>query len=149
MRNIYFIFASGFGTGYAPIAPGTAGSLLAVLAAYFLIQDRWFILIACILFFFFVGVYSATFVERELERHDPSLVVIDEMVGMWISVLFLPLNGWIYALAFGAFRLFDVWKPFPVNKFQGLPDGWGVMMDDVVAGLYAMVLVHFLTRIML
>ncbi len=142
MRRFYFIVASGFGSGYAPLAPGTAGSVFASVFSYFFIRDHWYVLIGMIVFFFFLGVYASTMVEEELQIHDPPLIVIDEMVGMWISVLFVPPTVGGYVFAFLAFRLFDIWKPFPINKFQGMPAGWGVMLDDVIAGCYALLAVQ-------
>ena len=84
------------------------------------------------------GIPAATIVERESGRHDPGFVVIDEVIGQWIALLFCPVD-WRHALiALVLFRLFDITKPFPVRRLERLPGGWGIVFDDVAAGLYAL-----------
>ena len=86
---------------------------------------------------FLVGVIVSTIVSDEENNSDPSKVVIDEWVGMWIALLMIP-NEWLWlGIAFLLFRIFDIIKVYPANRFERLPGGWGIMMDDVVAGLYA------------
>jgi len=83
------------------------------------------------------GVPSATICARESGRKDPQFVVIDEVAGQWIALLGCPID-WRHALiSLVLFRLFDMTKPFPVNRLEGLPEGWGIVFDDVAAGLYA------------
>jgi len=82
-------------------------------------------------------------VEKDL-GHDPSIVVIDEVLGMGISLLFLPRNFWLFFIAFLLFRVFDILKPPPINLSQKLPAGWGIMIDDVIAGFYALIGVHII-----
>jgi phosphatidylglycerophosphatase A len=129
--------ATGFYSGYAPIAPGTAGSGVAWLIFILIpgLRDTPLLLLSAVVFF--VGVKVATDVEKT-DGHDASVIVIDEMVGMWISLLFLPaFLSWHWRVAaFFLFRLFDIIKPFPAGRSQKLPAGWGIMMDDVLAGLY-------------
>jgi len=84
------------------------------------------------------GVWAGARAERVLGRKDPGVVVIDEVAGMMLSVLLLPRTPAVLASAFLLFRVFDVWKPFPAYQSQALPGGWGVMADDVIAGLYAL-----------
>ncbi|MFC1569223.1 phosphatidylglycerophosphatase A [bacterium] len=138
MRRIIYLFATGLYTGYSPIAPGTAGSALG-LVFYFLIPGfrGWNLLSASVLFFF-VGVWSGTYVEKIEKKKDASIIVIDEVVGMWISLLFLPMHmNWIWWVgAFFIFRIYDIIKPFPAGRSQHLRSGWGVMVDDVFAGIY-------------
>ena len=83
-------------------------------------------------------------VERDLGKHDPGMVVVDEMVGMWLGLWLVPHHLWLFLIALGLFRLFDIWKPFPINSIQKLPEGWGIMMDDVGAGIYTLLLVHLI-----
>ena len=86
---------------------------------------------------FLVGVIVSTIVSDEERNSDPSKVVIDEWVGMWIALLMIP-NEWLWlGIAFILFRIFDIVKLYPANRFERLQGGWGIMMDDVVAGLYA------------
>jgi phosphatidylglycerophosphatase A len=143
--------ASGFGSGYSPVAPGTAGALLAALVLWALHdflqvpfdggwgQTGW--LLPLIGFSFFLGVIAAAKVEPEW-GHDPSKVVVDEMVGLWIAMLGVPFSWVNLVLAFVLFRIFDIWKPLGVRRLERLPGGWGVMMDDVLAGVYACLLLH-------
>jgi phosphatidylglycerophosphatase A len=147
MRSVHYTIATGFGLGYSPIAPGTAGSILALLVAYFLMQDNPVYLIVATIICFGIGIVSATFVEKDRGIEDPSLVVVDEIVGMWISLLFIPIVWWMYLIAFLLFRLFDVVKPFPVDSAQKLSRGWGIMMDDVLAGVYALIVMHIIILI--
>jgi phosphatidylglycerophosphatase A len=148
LRLFTTIVATGFGTGYVPLAPGTAGSLLGALIIYFFIPTSSALLPFLILLFFVVGVYSGTAMEK-IHGHDPSLVVIDEIVGMGISLLYVPRIWWLFLIAFVLFRLFDIVKPPPVNAIQKLPGGWGIMLDDVLAGIYALVIVQAVVLIIL
>ena len=144
MRVIYYTLGTGFGLGYSPIAPGTAGSILATLVAFFVIKGNAPYLIIATIVIFTVGVIASSFIEKEREIKDPSLVVIDEIVGMWISVLFIPHVWWSFLIAFALFRFFDVVKPFPANNLQKLHGGLGIMIDDVIAGVYALISTHLI-----
>lgn len=144
MRVIYYTLGTGFGLGYSPIAPGTAGSILATLVAFFVIKGNAPYLIIAIIVIFTIGVIASSFIEKEREIKDPSLVVIDEIVGMWISVLFIPHVWWSFLIAFALFRFFDVVKPFPANNLQKLHGGLGIMIDDVIAGVYALISTHLI-----
>jgi phosphatidylglycerophosphatase A len=138
----YHLIATAFGSGYAPLAPGTAGSLLTVFLIYFIFPPSWILLIS-ILLLFFLGVYTSGKLEI-IHGEDPSLVVVDEVVGMAISLLFLPRNWLLFLSAFLLFRLFDIVKPAPINASQKLRAGWGIMIDDVLAGIYALISVQIL-----
>lgn len=144
MRPIFYIIATCFGLGYSPIAPGTAGSILAVLVAFFLFKGSTTYLVISIILILVIGTIASSYVEKDRESKDPSLVVIDEVAGMWISLLFIPHLWWIFLIAFGLFRLFDVIKPFPANKIQNWDGGLGIMLDDVVAGIYALISTHLI-----
>ncbi len=131
------IFGTGFGTGYAPKASGTVGSALAAAMYWFIpLLPEPMVLSGAIVIFFAIGVWSATILENKY-GHDASEITIDEMVGQWIALLFLPKTTVAVGAAFALFRLFDIIKPEPANALQRLPKGWGVMMDDVMAGVYA------------
>lgn len=127
------------GAGYAPVAPGTAGSLVA-LAALWLIPFPPFVLVLTLVFVILVGLWASTRAERLLGRKDPSQVVIDEVAGMILSVLTLPRAPMVLLAAFVLFRLFDIVKPFPARQSQNFLGGIGVMLDDLVAGAYTLVL---------
>jgi len=141
--------------GLSPKAPGTAGSLLSVLLAPFLflpLSLPWRLgLLATI---FLAGGLASSRAEVLLGRKDPGCVVIDELVGQWTALLclnsFSPSSTWRDAafllIPFFFFRLFDIWKPWPVYDSQEwLPGGWGIMIDDVLAGLWALLCVGLIT----
>jgi phosphatidylglycerophosphatase A len=138
MKLLHYFIATGFGTGYIPLAPGTAGSLLTVFVIYFLSPISSWILIVSLLILFCLGIYSSHYVER-LKGIDPSIVTIDEIVGMGISLLFIPKNWLLFLIAFLFFRLFDIAKPPPINKSQEIGGGLGIMLDDIIAGVYAFI----------
>ena len=124
------------GIGYVPFAPGTFGSAAGVLL-WWLLGPSPVVQAAAIAAIFAAGVWSATACERQCGRTDPGHVVIDEVVGMLITLFLVPV-GWPGALAaFVLFRLADVVKPYPANRFERLHGGLGVMADDCMAGVYA------------
>lgn len=127
--------------GLSPVAPGTCGSFLALLAAPVLFLPLPMaarVLLLAVLFW--LGGKAATRAEKLLRQKDPGQVVIDELVGQWLTLLPFTQPTWLACLlGFGLFRLFDACKPWPVNASENwLPGGFGVMIDDVVAGLMAM-----------
>jgi len=137
------IIATGFYVGYAPIAPGTVGSLLG-LFLYWLVpkSDSVYSLIVFVLLFF-VGVWSASEVEKESGK-DAKIIVIDEIVGMLITLTFFEKSLRGLAIGFVLFRLFDIIKLFPARLSERLPGGWGVMMDDVIAGIYSAIVLRLI-----
>jgi phosphatidylglycerophosphatase A len=166
-QNLPFLtrcIATGFFSGYIPWASGTFGALVGLLLCLLPYVHLPSVLIPCIVAGFAVGVYTsgevaraegdrlsrtaaaakAAFQPGERQHADPSIVVIDEMVGMWVSLLWLTPSVASYVLAFVAFRIFDVLKPAPVRQLERLPGGWGIMLDDVIAGIYANVIVQAL-----
>jgi phosphatidylglycerophosphatase A len=136
-ERIATIIATGFGSGYSPFAPGTAGSVvgLALFVPLALLDPRLqFVATAAV---FFLGVWSASLVAKRSGVEDPGLVVVDEIAGMWITLLLLPLTWQVAVVGFFAFRVMDVFKPYPARDFEKFPRGWGIMADDVMAGIYA------------
>jgi phosphatidylglycerophosphatase A len=136
--------ATFFGAGLGKPGPGTWGSVAAVLlwAAF-----AWgfhpppatllLILLGGIVISIAIGVPAATIAARESGRHDPGFVVIDEVAGQWIALLGCPIDRYHPLIALALFRLFDITKPFPARQLERLPAGWGIVFDDVAAGLYA------------
>ncbi len=119
------------------MAPGTAGSLVALVALWLIPFDRWTLLLtlaAVIL----VGIWAGSRVERALGAKDPGVIVVDEVAGMLVSVLAVPRTPSVLLAAFVLFRIFDVWKPFPARQSQSMGGGLGVMLDDLIAGAYAL-----------
>ncbi len=137
--------ATFFGAGFGKPGPGTWGSVAAVLlwaaesmATHPSAHTMLVGLLIWIAFSIALGVPAATIVARESGRKDPQFVVIDEVAGQWIALLFSPVD-WKHALiALALFRFFDITKPFPVRQLESLPEGWGIVFDDVAAGLYAL-----------
>ncbi len=123
--------------GFFPIAPGTAGSL-AALALYALV--RWVGLpafdVAMVVAVLAAGVWSASLTERALDQKDPGPIVIDEVLGMLITLMWLPLSLGGVVAGFVLFRIFDIVKPYPAARMESLKGGMGVMLDDAVAGVY-------------
>ena len=137
--------ATFFGAGFLRPGPGTWGSVAAVLlwgvVAWGLHLRRPGFAVALaigIALALVLGVPAATIVERESGRHDPGFVVIDEVAGQWIALLGSPADWRHGLIALVLFRLFDIIKPFPVRRLERLPGGWGIVFDDVAAGLYAL-----------
>jgi phosphatidylglycerophosphatase A len=159
-RSIPFftnLIATGFFSGYIPWASGTFGTLVGVLVYLLPGIENPAVLSTLIVFGLFVGVWTsgrvahiighkltrsaeltkATFQPGKHEAADPSIVVIDEIIGVWIALLFVPKTGLAVVIAFFAFRAFDIVKPPPAQQLERIPYGWGIMLDDVVAGVYA------------
>lgn len=134
------MLASVFGAGYAPVASGTVGSFVTVVAIWLLPLTPLRIAIALVVVTL-IGIWSGSRVERLLGKKDPGVIVIDEVAGMLLSVILLPRTIPVLVTAFLLFRLFDIWKPFPARESQVLTGGLGVMVDDLIAGFYALVLV--------
>ena len=135
---------TGVGSGFSPVAPGTAGALLAFGGWYalsFLVSASVLLWLTVVLALVFTvaGVWAANRLEQAWGE-DPSRVVVDEMVGCWITLLAAPAGHLWYGLAaFGLFRLFDIWKPLGIRRMENLPGGIGVMMDDVLSGVYGFI----------
>ena len=136
------VVATGLGSGYAPFAPGTAGSLVGLALFWPVHHLALWAQAAATVAVFLVGVAAATHVARRLGIEDPGLVVADEVVGMWVSLLGVPLTGVTAVAGFVLFRVFDVFKPYPARDLERLPAGWGIMCDDVMAGIYANLLLR-------
>jgi len=134
------VLASVFGAGYAPVASGTVGSFVTVVAIWLLPLTPLRIAVALVVVTP-IGIWAGSRVERLLGKKDPGVIVIDEVAGMLLSVILLPRTIPVLVTAFLLFRLFDIWKPFPARESQALTGGMGVMVDDLVAGVYALVLV--------
>ena len=135
--------------GRVPLAPGTAGSFAAFCAWYIIfsvLKTPYFIILTLIIFF--IGVYVSKIIEEQLAVHDPGEIVIDEWVGQWIALWWLELSFLWGLMAFFVFRLFDIWKPWPINKLDLISHGWGVMLDDVAAGIYTVLVIQIILFIL-
>jgi phosphatidylglycerophosphatase A len=136
LSSIALAVATGLGVGYIRFAPGTFGSLLG-LAVWAVVPSSLTAQAVIIAIVFGVGAWSASAAERRLNATDPGPVVIDEVLGMLVTLFMVPV-GWLGALVgFLLFRVFDVVKPYPANRLERLHGGVGVMADDAMAGIYA------------
>lgn len=135
------LLGSGFYTGYIPIASGTWGSLAGLIIYLFPGFENPSLMIFMISLFILIGVPIATKFEK-LYGKDPKECTIDEVVGMWITLLFIPKKIWWIVLAFLIWRALDILKPFPARKLEEIKGGWGIMLDDIAAGIYSFILVQ-------
>jgi len=134
--NLAVLLASVLYIGYAPIAPGTFGSFAAAVAVW-IFQPGLMALAVSAVLVFFIGLWASGETARAVGREDPGLVVIDEVAGYLVSVMFLPLTPGYIIAAFFLFRFFDILKPPPVrNAERRFSGGLGIMLDDVLAGVY-------------
>ena len=164
-RNNYFswIIATWFGSGLIPIAPGTWGSLAAFPFAYIIsVNSGPYVLIIGTVALFFIGMQASNNIEKSARKKDPGFIVVDEVVGQWIALL--PLSFLynyvgpdlsyyfvvpIAAVAFLAFRIYDIWKPWPINYVdKNVSGGLGIMLDDVIAGTYALIITSAMAVVM-
>ena len=141
--SIPITLATFFGCGYFPWGPGTAGSLAALAIAIAL--HSWFhagrlTFALLILLLLYPAIWASTRAARLLNTEDPGMVVIDEVLGQWLTLLgATTLNAKSFLAAFLLFRIFDIWKPWPIRRFEALPEGTGIVADDLAAGLLAAV----------
>jgi len=153
LRSLSVWIATGLGAGYFPVAPGTAGSVVGLALVLALRQTSLgsaglgISLAAMAAVVFAVGVWSAGKAEKAFGRVDPGQVVIDEVLGQIITFIATPRIPWFGLIAgFILFRVFDIVKPFPARRAERFPGGWGIMLDDVVAGLYSLIALVILGR---
>ena len=151
MKLKEFLFTS-FYAGYSPVAPGTAGSLVGMIffiIEYFVFGNMvWAVNLLMVAVMFYPSIKLADEGEKFFGEKDPGQVVIDEVLGYWISVLFLPFNWTTAVLAFFLFRFMDILKPFPAGRVQLLRGGVGIVLDDCVAGVYANIALRIIIAVM-
>ncbi len=146
------LLSTWFGCGRSPFAPGTAGSAAAILIAILLREYAgfapWhFLLLAALLFA--PAVWAAGVTAEAYKIKDPGFVVIDEVLGQWVTLAGASTLNWkTYLVAFTLFRLFDIWKPPPVRQLEALPGGLGINADDVMAGVYGALVLMLLGRLL-
>ena len=148
MKHFFLFFATGFGVGYSPVAPGTLGTLIAIPVYYFLSSIPSPIYEITLIGFFFLSVWISENVEIFFGKKDDQRIVIDEMMGFLITMLWVPKTILFVTIGFFLFRLFDILKPFPIRRLEKrLKGGYGVVLDDVMAGVYANIILHLVGRI--
>jgi phosphatidylglycerophosphatase A len=146
VKRLSIWIATWFGCGYFPYGPGTVGSLAALVVAGALwryIDDSRLLLLILILLFTGPAVWASTRTARAFEKKDPGMVVVDEVLGQWVTLLgaLHPTPGTLL-VGFLLFRVFDIWKPPPVRQLEKLPEGLGIVADDIAAGIYAALILY-------
>ena len=144
-RSPAFFIAFGFGSGLAPKAPGTWGTLAAIPLYVLLARYGWGVYLSVTLMAFFLGIFVCEKVSSDLGTHDFGGIVWDEIVGFWITMFLVPVSLTWIVVGFLLFRVFDIWKPWPIGWVdKQVGGGLGIMLDDVVAGLVAWVFLQLL-----
>lgn len=141
---LWGLLVSGGGIGFMPKAPGTFGAALAMFPALLILRflpHPWLWLTGLIILLAVLGVIGSNKLIRS-KNHDPQWIVIDEMVGMWISILWTGLNWGVLLLSFVLFRFFDITKPFGIKRVERFHGGYGIMADDILAGIYTNVIIQ-------
>ena len=143
MKTFARILASFFYVGFVPVIPGTFGSL-AAFALYFplLYLNRWPVYVGVVVAVSAIGVWAAGRAEKDSGITDPSFAVIDEVAGQLITLFLVPFSWINVAAGFVLFRILDIIKPFPARNAERLHGGWGIMMDDILAGIYGCLIMH-------
>ena len=139
------ILATGFGAGLSPVAPGTAGTLVGLVICLLSYPLAWPLRLVYVVAISAVSIYVAGQAEKFYGKTDDQRIVIDEIAGVQVTMLPVAITGLNLLLAFVLFRIFDIWKPFPLNRFQKFPGGWGVVADDLGAGVYGGLVLFLLT----
>jgi len=150
MKHVLLLVATFFNIGRIPIAPGTCASLVTMLIVYF-VRPYWdasiYIQVIVIFIIFLLGIPAASYAEKHFKKKDPGQCVIDEVPGQMVSLLLIPHTLGLYFAGFLIFRVFDIFKPFPIRRMEKVPHGLGIMIDDIAAGLYALGLLHLIIYI--
>jgi phosphatidylglycerophosphatase A len=145
MKHFILLLATGFGVGYSPIAPGTLGTLVAILIYYFLSEISPPLYEITLIGFFFLSVWVSENAERFFRKKDDQRIVIDEIIGFLTTMLWVPKTIRFVIIGFFLFRFFDILKPFPIRRLEkGFKGGFGVVLDDVVAGVYANIVLRLI-----
>lgn len=144
MNIFHHCVATCFGVGYFPVAPGTAATVIGIILAFFLqgtpLYFTWVVVLTIL------GIVAADHVEKMSKEKDPGIVVIDEVVGVMIALIGLPITWPVAICGFFLFRAFDMFKIYPINKFEAIPGGRGIVLDDVMAGLYTNIVLSIAVR---
>ena len=134
------------GIGYFPVAPGTAATAAGIVLVFLLQGCGAAVYLGIVLALFIAGVWAGDCLEKSLGKKDPGIVVIDEVVGIMIGLMGLPMGWPMVICGFFLFRALDMFKIYPINRLEAQPGGWGIMADDVMAGIYTNIIMHIALR---
>jgi phosphatidylglycerophosphatase A len=145
MKHFILLLATGFGVGYSPIAPGTLGTLVAIVIYHFLSEIPSPLYEITLVGFLFLSVWVSGNAEIFFDKKDDQRIVIDEIIGFLVTMLWVPKTIRFVIIGFFLFRFFDILKPFPIRRLEkGFKGGFGVVLDDVVAGVYANIVLRLI-----
>jgi len=149
LKNPVHLLALGFGAGYTPKLPGTAGTLVGVLIYLPLQSLNWMVYLTLVVLLFLVGVWICGKTAETLGEHDHNAIVWDEIVGYLVTMIAAP-QGWVWiVLGFCLFRLFDICKPWPIRWLdKQVKGGFGIMVDDVLAGFFAAIMIQIIAYLL-
>jgi len=145
-KGIAKLIATVFYVGLIPIAPGTFGTIAAIPLFYALSFTPLYLYLAITVLIILISVWASGVAEEIFGRTDPGEIVADEVCGYLVTMILVPVTLGNIFFGFLLFRLFDIAKPYPIRKFERLPGGWGIVMDDVMAGVYSCITLHILGR---
>ena len=146
MNRIVLVLATGFGAGFSPLVPGTAGTLAAIPLYLILSSIPFPIYEWTIVAFFFLSCWISDKAQSYWGTKDDRRIVIDEIMGFLVTMLWVPKTLFFIAAGFILFRFFDILKPFPIRRLEQLKSGYGVVLDDVLAGIYSNIFLHIILR---
>jgi len=147
-EKIIKLLAAGFGSGLTPFAPGTIGTLVGIPICLVCLPLTWPLRFLVVVVLSALAIFISGRAEMIYQKKDDQRIVIDEIAGFQVAMLPVAVTGLHLCVAFVLFRIFDIWKPFPIRNLQQLPGGWGVVIDDVAAGIYAGVVMLLLTYLL-
>ncbi len=148
MKRFFLLLATGFGVGYSPVAPGTMGTLLGIPIYFFLSTIPFPLYELILITFFFLSSWISENAEKYFGRRDDPRIIIDEVMGFCITMLWVNKTVLSITMGFILFRFFDILKPFPIRRIdKRWKGGYGVVFDDVLAGIYANIILHLIGRI--
>lgn len=145
MNALVSAFVTFLGVGFFPVAPGTAATA-AGLGLVWMFQSSFIVYSAVLLAIIVLAVPACSFIERVQKTKDPGIIVIDEVVGIMVALWGIPLSWPVAIIGFFLFRAFDMFKIYPINRLESLSGGWGIVLDDVMAGLYTNIILQIAIR---
>jgi phosphatidylglycerophosphatase A len=144
MNFFVLLSATGLGAGFSPVVPGTMGTLVAIPIYYFASSIPFLLYELTLVAFFFFSSWISNQAERYWGKKDDRRIVIDEIMGFLVTMLWIPGSPLFIAAGFLLFRFFDILKPFPIRRLEKVESGFGVVLDDVLAGVYANIILHLM-----